>query len=129
MSDCSFKRYERVRKRSEYLAVYKKGIRYETQHFMIALLANRLSWRRLGITVSKKVGNACQRNGVKRRVREFFRQHKNLIPASSDIIITAKPSAAGLSYGQLCSELTCLFTQTCPARDTLHRRVPVNKDR
>jgi ribonuclease P protein component len=50
---------------------------------------------RIGITVSKKVGNAVQRNRVKRLVREFVRQSKWL-PKNRDVVIIAKPSASSV---------------------------------
>ncbi len=44
-------------------------------------------YRRLGITASRKVGNAVKRNRCKRLVREVFRQNKDLFPQDADIVI------------------------------------------
>lgn len=110
MADCSLPTHERIRKRSEYQTIYRKGAKFETRHFKLAVLPNCLPARRIGITVSRKVGNAVQRNRVKRRLREYFRRHKAAFPSSSDIVITAKTGAQELSFALVCSELNSVLT-------------------
>ncbi len=53
--------------------------------------------RRLGITTSRKVGNAVVRNRVKRRVREWFRRSRSSIAAGSELLVIARPAATDLA--------------------------------
>ncbi len=63
---------------------------------------------RLGITVTKKIGNAVLRNRVKRLVRESFRRHKALFPAGLDVVFIAKPKAAAVEFQAVEREMEAL---------------------
>lgn len=54
---------------------------------------NDLDWARVGLTVSRKVGNASRRNRWKRRLREIFRRNKADVPRSFDYVVIVKKSA------------------------------------
>ncbi len=60
---------------------------------------------RLGLTVSRKVGNAVARNRVKRRVREWFRRERGHLTPGRDYVVIARPGAAELDARALWSEL------------------------
>ena len=51
---------------------------------------------RLGVSVSRKVGGAVQRNAVKRTLREAFWAQRDRLPAGHDFVVVARPDAAGL---------------------------------
>lgn len=61
---------------------------------------------RLGITASRKVGNAPVRNRVRRLVREFFRRSRTDIVPPRDIVVIAKPGAHTVSYSAVERELS-----------------------
>ncbi|MCI1219724.1 MAG: ribonuclease P protein component [Bifidobacterium sp.] len=65
--------------------------------------------RRLGLAVSKAVGNAVARNGVKRRFRVLARAHEAVLPADCDIVMRAKPGAASASFQSLDMQVSELF--------------------
>ena len=109
MSRFSLKRHEKIKKSSDFISVYKKGTRKESPHFKIALLPNALPLSRLGITVSKKTGGSVQRNYIKRCLREYFRLHKWLLPAATDMVFTAKPGADHLNYTDMASEINTVL--------------------
>ena len=61
---------------------------------------------RLGVTVSRKVGNAVVRNRVKRRIREWFRRDGPRLVAGRDVVVIARSAAAPLSGTDVSAELT-----------------------
>ena len=110
MAEHGLSRAERVRRRKEFVTAYRRGVRRETAHFRIAIVPNDCALRRIGLTVSKKTGNAVQRNRIKRHLREYFRLHKDALPPARDYVITAKQGAQRLEYQEICSELHPLLS-------------------
>src|SRR5437764_13610453 len=97
----SFRPSERLRKRSEFLRVQRQGRKLGTPHFLLFLLPGPGERPRLGITVSKKVGGAVERNRIKRLVREVFRRNQSVFPAGKDLVVVARRGAGGLDYAGL----------------------------
>ena len=106
----TFRQCERIRKRSEYLSIYQQGTRTYSRDFTIVFQKNQLGYRRLGITVSKKVGGAVRRNRIKRMIREFFRLNKNQVAESQDTVVIGKKGIPRLSYQDVCKELEGLVS-------------------
>lgn len=85
----------RLRRRGDFLAVQRDGLKVHGRH-VLGLASRRLDPKhagRLGLTVTKKVGNAVVRNRIKRLVREWLRLH-GWVPAGWDVVVVAKDSAA-----------------------------------
>jgi ribonuclease P protein component len=99
------RRGDRLKKRYEFRQAQLSGRRIHTSHFLIVVQPNALQKTRLGITVTKKVGTAVQRNRIKRVVREVFRRNRSLFPASHDLVFIAKRGAADIGYESLLSQL------------------------
>ena len=78
----------RLTKRREYLAVYSKGHRTGTYSFTMFGLPGQ-NGPRIGITVTKKVGNAVRRNRIKRVFREIYRKNRHLLEANLDLVINS----------------------------------------
>lgn len=87
----------------EFERVYRKGIAYRCKLFSVHKFPNELGTARLGLSVSKKVGNAVVRNTVRRRFKEIFRDLASEVQGI-DIVVSAKPSSAGASFGELREE-------------------------
>ncbi len=105
----------RLRKRREYRRVYDEGDRAYGRFFAvffkesadpIVVAAGR---PRLGVTVTRKVGNACVRNRLRRLVREVFRRHRHPIPANRDIVVNPRPGAVGQTTEVLQRDLEAVF--------------------
>ena len=83
-----------------------RGRNRHSRHFIVVTLDRPgLERARIGITVSRKIGNAVARNHVKRRVREFFRLHCSKITPGREIVFIAKTGAEKLSYVEVAEEL------------------------
>lgn len=92
---CRITKEMRLRRRAEYIAVQSEGQKLHGRH-VLALARKRSDPElvgRLGITVTKKVGNAVVRNRIRRLVREWMRLH-GWVPGGWDIVVVAKDSAA-----------------------------------
>lgn len=99
----------RMRHRRAYLVVQAQGRKRHTRHFVVIVMQKTDGPTRLGLTVSRKIGGAVQRNLVKRRLREFFRLNYHRLPAAVDISLIAKTGAALISMAQIREELGFLL--------------------
>lgn len=109
MKKRTLKKSERIRKRKSYLQIYSQGKRSFSKHFTIIVSESGLDASRLGITATKKFGNAVKRNRIKRLIREFFRLNKDRLKASQDIVIIAKGNTSSMKYADVCRELGVLL--------------------
>ena len=65
---------------------------------------NELGTPRLGLSVSRRVGNAVTRNTVRRRLREVFHSALTEIPGDLDLVVSARPAAAEATVRELNEE-------------------------
>jgi ribonuclease P protein component len=95
--DQTFPKKRRVCHRADFVKIQRKGLKYQTEHFLVFARVNQ-THARLGITTSRKAGKAVQRNLIKRLLREVFRQHKDLFTVGVDLVFVAKPDTTQVSY-------------------------------
>lgn len=85
----TFRPRERIRKRKDFIFLYKKGKRYRGKYFTLIHLSRELEFSRIAVVTSRKVGNAVKRNKTKRWMRALFRTHKSLLNEPLDLIVIA----------------------------------------
>jgi ribonuclease P protein component len=103
--DFKFTKLDRIRRSVEYRQIMVEGHKFRTPHFIFRWRVNRVGIQRLGISVSKKVGNSCARNRVKRRLREFFRHNRQKLPSGVDVVIIAAQGSSSLETRETFEEL------------------------
>jgi ribonuclease P protein component len=86
---------------SEFERVYKQGTAYRGQLFSVHAFPNELGTLRLGLSVSKKVGNAVIRNTLRRRMREIFAAAAGDAEGHRDLVISARPPAREATFEEL----------------------------
>jgi ribonuclease P protein component len=107
----------RVRKRSEFLNIQERGQRVSTARFVLILSANAAAGSaRLGITASRRVGNAVVRARAKRLIREAFRATRELWPPGIDLVVIVKRSPGD-------SKLDSVVTEWIGARAQIEKRI------
>jgi ribonuclease P protein component len=88
----------RLSRSAEFERVYRQGRSIANRHLVLYTFPNPSSTRpRLGLSVSRKVGGAVQRNRVKRLLREAFAQAEGALAPGQDVVVVARPPAGELA--------------------------------
>ena len=96
---------ESLKKNSDFKNVYTHGKSYANKYLVMYVLENDSGKNRLGISVSKKVGNSVVRHRVTRLIRESIRLKGNEFLTGYDIVIVARNTAKGKNYRDIESAL------------------------
>jgi ribonuclease P protein component len=92
-ADFRFARRARLRRRREFVNLFKSGKRAGDGRLDIWALPNDLGYSRLGLIVGRRHGNAVRRNRIKRIIREAFRQARPQLPRGLDIACSPRVGA------------------------------------
>lgn len=106
--EARFPKCMRLQKRSEFLLVQRSGKKFHSRGFIGLAMQQSCERSRIGITTSKRLGNAVMRNRVRRLVREVFRRGLMTLPNGIDVVVIAKPRATSMTYGAIASDLGVL---------------------
>ena len=101
----TFPKQRRLRKRKEFVYTQTQGRRVRAGCLLGLITHNSLGFCRLGLTVSKKVGNAVLRNQIRRRLRELFRKNLKVKAFPVDLVIVAFPGTSTALLGEAFSRL------------------------
>ncbi len=96
---------ESLRKSILFTQVYTKGKSYANKYLVMYVLPNSVDNNRIGISVSKKVGNSVVRHRVTRLIRESYRLNEKFFDTSFDIVIVARVGAKGRTFDEIESAL------------------------
>lgn len=96
---------ESIKSNHDFRLVYNKGKSYANKYLIMYVYKNNKKRNRIGISVSKKVGNSVVRHRVTRLIRESFRLNEDIFINGLDIIVVARPGAKGKSYIEICNAL------------------------
>jgi ribonuclease P protein component len=111
MKSSSLTKKDRILQRTDFIDIKLYGKRLRTENFTIIVKPNGGDISRLGITVSKRIGNSVKRNLVKRLIREFFRLHKHEIPRGYDVVIVPVHEIETPSFSTVRKELRNALAQ------------------
>jgi ribonuclease P protein component len=104
----SFAAADRLHRSAEFLRLQRNGVRFQSPHFVLYAgnLDDEPERSRLGVTVSRRIGNSVVRNRVKRRVRECFRKVMRAeLPPRTSIVVIARGGAGALASREIGDEL------------------------
>ena len=112
-----FRRSDRLLLPRDFQRVARQGTRIASGDFVVLVAPARRGAgargdiRRLGVTASRKVGPAVQRNRLKRGIREWFRHSRGKFEENVDIVVIARPGAGELDRKQLRAQLAELLSK------------------
>ena len=96
---------ESLKKNSDFQKVYENGKSYANRYLVMYVLKNDLNKNRIGISVSKKVGNSVIRHRITRLIRESYRLQEEMFNSSLDIVVIARSTAREVGYKEIESAL------------------------
>ena len=117
--DARFLRREHLRLRRDFARVLGGKCKAADAVFVVYTVRNDLTFSRIGISVSKRIGNAVRRHHVKRMIREAFRKSKADLPGGLDIVCVAGPAAAadGVDFAASLRKLIVKAACQCPSSE------------
>ncbi|WP_035277279.1 ribonuclease P protein component [Desulforegula conservatrix] len=93
-----FQKKDRLLIRSEFERIKSSGMKAQDRHLFAVFTPSETGRTRIGITVTKRVGNSVIRNRIRRFVREFYRLNRQLVKGAWDINFIARHSAAEAAH-------------------------------
>lgn len=106
----SMKKELRVKKNKEFQEAFQKGQSFANRQFVVySLKKEDQDYFRIGLSVSKKIGNAVIRNQIKRYIRQAVFELSDLLLPGNDYVIIARKPAAEMDFFEVKKSLTHVF--------------------
>ncbi len=96
---------ESLKKNRDFQKVYRLGKSYANKYLVMYILENHTERNRIGISVSKKVGNSVVRHHLTRLIRESYRLNSNMFNSGLDIVVVVRTTARDENYHTIESAL------------------------
>ena len=96
---------ESLKKNEDFRKVYRKGKSFGNRQLVLYVLENSAGKNRLGISVSRKVGNSVVRHRLTRLIRESYRLHEEEFLCGLDLVVIARTAAKDATYHEIESAL------------------------
>lgn len=91
----------RVKREKDFKAIFKDGTSFANRKFVVYQLENQQNHFRVGLSVSKKLGNAVTRNQIKRRIRHILQSVKGSLVDHVDFVVIARKGVETLEYAEM----------------------------
>ena len=91
----------RVKREKDFKAIFKEGTSFANRKFVVYQLENQKKHFRVGLSVSKKLGNAVTRNQIKRRIRHIIQNAKGSLEENIDFVVIARKWVETLGYADM----------------------------
>lgn len=92
---------ESLKKNRDFQMVYRQGTSYANRYLVMYVKENHLEKNRIGISVSKKVGNSVVRHRLTRLIRESYRLNEQKFRSGLDIVVVVRVNAKGRSCQEI----------------------------
>ena len=96
---------ESLKKNRDFQVVYRKGTSFANRYLVMYVMENQLERNRVGISVSKKVGNSVVRHHLTRLIRESYRLHEQVFRSGYDMVIIVRVNAKDRKFRDIESAL------------------------
>ena len=91
----------RVKREKDFKEIFQYGTSFANRKFVVYQLENQQNHFRVGLSVSKKLGNAVTRNQIKRRVRHILLSVREYLADNVDFVVIARKGVESLDYAEM----------------------------
>ncbi|WP_125141554.1 ribonuclease P protein component [Clostridium transplantifaecale] len=112
------KKFNSIKKNNDFQKVYRTGKSYANRLLIMYVMRAEREDTRIGISVSKKVGNSVVRHHVTRLVRESYRLNKDKVKTGLDIVVVARAAAKDSDF----KKIESAYMHLCGLHNILENR-------